>query len=90
MTKATARVSIDELSRNAAGVVERVSRNGERLVVERNGQALALLAPLPSTRRPRRRARTAADYEAARSAAGSWAGEDADALVGQVRSSREG
>lgn len=83
------RISIDDLSRNVASVIERVSRTKERLVIERDGDELAMLTPVLHRGRSRSiRAKTTAEYEAARSAAGSWAEEDTDMLIAQVRASR--
>ena len=70
-------------------IVEEVRATNEPRVLRREGEDLAILVPSSSTKRTRpRRAKTTADYEAFRSAAGSWRDVDTDKLVSEIYESR--
>ncbi len=69
-------------------LVEEVRRAGEPRVLQRDGQDVAVVAPLPEPKRNRERAPSEADYEAFRSAAGSWADVDTDALIENIYETR--
>ncbi len=70
-------------------LAEEVHRTHEPRVLQRDGEALALLVPVGPTgaSRPRKR-RTSADEEAFRSAAGSWPDVDTDRLIADIYDSR--
>ena len=77
--------SIPELLRLA----EEVRDTNEPRVLKRDSEDLAIL--MPASRRRRRRTprpKTRADYEAFRSAAGSWKDVDTDRLIAEVYESR--
>jgi len=68
-------------------IAEEVRASNEPRILRRENEDLAILTP---TKRPRRsaRAKTQADYEAFRSAAGSWKVVDADQLIADIYESR--
>ena len=70
-------------------LAEEVHRTHEPRILQRDGEALALLVPVGPTgaRRPRKR-RTSADEEAFRSAACSWRDVDTDRLIADLYDSR--
>lgn len=63
--------------------------DGPRLL-RRGNEDLAIVTPLPqgSTRPAARRPKKGPDYEAFRSAAGSWAGVDTDKLIEDIYATR--
>jgi hypothetical protein len=70
-------------------IAEDVRASGVGRLLKRNGEELAILAPV--TRRARKataRGRSKADYEALLAAAGSWKDVDTDAFVADVYESR--
>lgn len=69
-------------------LAEEVHRAGERRVLRKDGEDLAMVVPLPRIRKKRFRKPTAADIEAFRSAAGSWGDIDADALIAEIYATR--
>jgi hypothetical protein len=69
-------MSFDEFARDVAGVLDRVVRDHETVVVERGGSDAVIVrpaAPRPGHRRGRR-PRTSADREAFLATAGAWDG----------------
>jgi prevent-host-death family protein len=69
------RITLDELARDVAGILDRVVRDHETVVVERGGSDVAVITPAPAGgRRRRRRAPTPADREAFLATAGAWRG----------------
>jgi len=70
-------------------LAEEVHRTHEPRVLRREGEDLAMVVPLPHSLPPRRRKPTAADYEAFRRAAGSWADIDTEALKEYIYRARE-
>lgn len=72
-------------------LAEEVNRSHEARVLRRGGEALAVVLPLPrpAPKRSRGRTKTAADYEAFRSAAGSWSDVDTDRLLADIYADRE-
>lgn len=69
-------------------IVEEVRASGVARLIKRDGEDLAILAPVkpPKARAPR--GKTKADYEALLAAAGSWADVDTDAFLANVGESR--
>lgn len=72
-------------------LAEEVNRTHEARVLRREGEDLAVVVPLPkpAPKRSRGRPRTSADYEAFRSAAGSWSDVDTDRLLADIYADRE-
>src|SRR2546425_13115011 len=70
-------------------LAEEVRATREPRVLRRDSEDLAVLMPLsPGTRRRPARAKTKADYEAFRSAAGGWKDVDTDKLISDIYESR--
>lgn len=70
-------------------IVEEVRATNEPRVLRRDGEDLAVLVPSSPVKGVRsRRVKTTADYEAFRSAAGSWKDVDTDRLVAEIYESR--
>ncbi len=60
-------------------LAQEVRDSGEPRLLRRAGEDLAILTPLrPKANRPRKRARTQADYEAFLASAGSWKDVDTE------------
>src|SRR5947199_7305191 len=70
-------------------LAEEVRRAGEPRVLQRNGEDLAVILPLPRPQRVQFKKPTAADLAAFRAAAGSWADVDTDALIERIYRARE-
>lgn len=68
-------------------MAEEVARTGVPRLLRSAGRDLAVIVPPPRKNRGRR-TKTAADFEAFRAAAGSWAGVDTDALLDTIRADR--
>jgi hypothetical protein len=83
MAKALKRISLDEFSSNLVRIFERVISKGESVVIERGEGELVTLSPFPSSA-----PKTEEDWEAFRSAAGSWSDVDTDALKKDIYESR--
>ena len=70
-------------------LAEEVHRAGEPRILRSNGQELALVAPLPQSKKRRRgRVLSESDYAAFRSAAGGWKDIDTDTLIKNIYESR--
>ena len=70
-------------------IAEEVRDTNEPRVLRRDGEEIAVLVPVrPARKRTTKRARTEADYEAFRSAAGSWKEVDTDKLIADIYESR--
>lgn len=69
-------------------IAEEVRASGVGRLLKRNGEELAILAPVTRTRKPTARGRSKADYEALLAAAGSWKDVDTDSFVADVYESR--
>lgn len=69
-------------------LVEEVRESNEARVLRRDGEDLAILLPAARKRRRPGRAKSPADLEAFRSAAGSWRDVDTDKLVEDSYESR--
>jgi hypothetical protein len=70
-------------------LAEEVARTGGARVLKRDSEEIAVLRPVsPAARRRRARARTAADWAAFRSAAGSWKDFDLDKFLSDIEESR--
>jgi hypothetical protein len=84
-------MSLDEFARDVAGVLDRIVRDHETVVVERGGSDAVVVrpeAPQPGHRRGRR-PRTLADREAFLATAGAWNGlVDTERLKADVAASR--
>jgi hypothetical protein len=68
-------------------LAEKVQATNEPYVLRREGEEIAAVVPLKRTRR-KGKAKTEADYEAFRSAAGSWSDIDTDKLIEDIYESR--
>jgi len=89
MAKELRRITFDELAANLDGDFERVTVNGETVVVETTDGARAILKPLLSKRSARKhRVITEADYQAFRASAGGWKDVDTDKLKRDIAESR--
>jgi hypothetical protein len=69
-------------------LAEEVRRTGERRVLRRGDEDLAMIVPVPRPRRSRRREKTEAEIEAFLSAAGSWKDVDTDKLIEEIYADR--
>ena len=90
-TRDAARISFDELARDVAGILDRVARDHQTVVVERGGSDVAVIRPAAAThRRRRRRTRTQEDHEAFLATAGAWQGlVDTERLKADIVASRQ-
>jgi hypothetical protein len=84
------RIELRELASDVAGVFERVARDQETVVVEKDGVELAVVKPVVKARpRPRRRHVSAADREALLASFGGWRGlVDTEQLKRDIYESR--
>ena len=70
-------------------LVEEVRTTRRPHILRKNSEDLAVLMPVTSARHRNKRARTRADYEAFRTAAGGWKGlVDTDKLIADIYESR--
>lgn len=69
-------------------LAEEVHRSYESRVLRHEGEDLAMIVPLPRKQPSRRKKPTPEDYEAFRSAAGSWADVDTDKLIEDIYAMR--
>jgi hypothetical protein len=73
-----------------ARVARAASERGERFIVRADGEALAVVQPLPHKRaRGRRRLTTEEKRAALIAAAGSWRDVDTDALIARIYADRD-
>jgi hypothetical protein len=87
MAKQLATIPLEEFSSDPMGVLERVIREQEAVVVEMEGGDRAVIRPVRSTRK-RGRKITEADREAFRASAGGWHDVDSDRLLDDIYRSR--
>ena len=85
MNAEVSRIAYEYLANNLASVLNRVVSEHAVVVVETMGGELAMLRALMPAELP---AKSAADYRAFRSAAGSWAEVNADEMIERVYESR--
>jgi hypothetical protein len=89
MAKEFRRISFDEFSADPTSVFDFILHDKETVIIERDGSALAVVKPVPPTKSVHRhRRKTAADYEAFRSAAGGWKHVDTDKLIADIYADR--
>jgi antitoxin (DNA-binding transcriptional repressor) of toxin-antitoxin stability system len=91
MATAARHMSVDEFADDLAGVLERVVRAGETVVIKRAGRAITVVAPIAAPKPPRRRrATTEVEQRAFLASAGSWQGlvDDEEFLAANARSRR--
>jgi hypothetical protein len=69
-------------------LAKEVHRSNESRVLRHAGEDLAMMVPLPRKQPSRRKKPTPEDYEAFRSAAGSWADVDTDKLIDDIYATR--
>ncbi len=71
-------------------IAEEVKRSNESRVLRRDGEDMAILTPIKKTTHGGRRtvAKTKADYEAFRAAAGGWKDVDTDKLIEDIYADR--
>src|SRR5690348_2323050 len=69
-------------------LAEEVRRAGEPRVLQKDGEDLAMVVPLPRPKKRRLRKPTPDGIEAFRSAAGAWADIDTDKLIENIYESR--
>lgn len=69
-------------------IAEEVQASGVGRLLKRDGEELAILAPVTRRRKPAARGRGKADYEALLAAAGTWKDVDTDAFIADVYESR--
>lgn len=89
MGKAVRYMSFGEFAGDLDRVFDRIVREHEVVVVERDGRAVAVVEPVRAPKAPsRRRGRTAADYAAFLSSAGGWKDMDVDKFIDENYRSR--
>jgi hypothetical protein len=69
-------------------LAEEVRASDEPRILRRDSEDIALVVPLPSRSKRRGKRKMEADYEAFRSAAGSWKDVDTDALIADIYEDR--
>ncbi|HET7036974.1 MAG TPA: hypothetical protein VFI42_14920 [Thermomicrobiaceae bacterium] len=69
-------------------IADEVNQTGEPRLLQRDGEDLAIIVPITELRRPSRRPKTEADYQAFLSSAGGWADLDTDKLVADIYADR--
>ena len=70
-------------------IAEEVEATNKPRELKRDNKTVALIAPVPSTRKAKKRKeKTKADYEAFKSAAGGWKDIDTDKLIANIYASR--
>ncbi len=87
MNKELTRIPFNEFAANLSRVFDRVVKDKETVMVEKEGRGLAILKPASSGSRRRRRKSSAA-YKAFLAAAGSWKDVDTDQLIANIYASR--
>ena len=89
MVKEFKAIDVDDAP-ELARVVDEVRHTREPRVLRLHGEDVAVLRPVrrPARRRTSRE-KTEADYEAFRSAAGSWSDVDTDKLIADIYESRD-
>lgn len=70
-------------------LAEEVQRTRTPRLLQRDGEDIALLLPMPVKTHQNQQAKTPADYEAFRQAAGSWQDVDTERLLAEIRESRQ-
>jgi hypothetical protein len=89
MTKRPISISYKKFASNLDSFFERVALKNETIIVEKPNGDRVVLKPASATKATRRRRRrTAADYEAFLSSAGSWKDVDTDKLIKDIYESR--
>ncbi len=86
MNKELTRIPFNEFAANLSRVFDRVVKDKETVMVEKEGRGLAILKPASSG--PRRRRKSSAAYKAFLAAAGSWKDVDTDQLIANIYASR--
>ena len=69
-------------------LAEEVHRTGQARVLRRNGEDLAVIRPVPGSKKSGKPAKTKEDWEAFLSAAGSWKDFDLDEFLKNLEESR--
>ncbi len=87
MNKELTRIPFNEFAANLSRVFDRVVKDKETVMVEKEGRGLAILKPVSSGPR-RRRHKSSAAYKAFLAAAGSWKDVDTDQLIADIYASR--
>ena len=89
MAKELKRIDIGNIP-ELLSIAEEVRRTNEPRLLKRDSEDVAILTPIKKTTDKRRKMRpkTKADYEAFRSAAGSWADVDTDKFIEDIYESR--
>ncbi len=82
------RIPLKDFIKNSTALVNRVATERISIVVEKDGEELAVLRPA-RTKAKRRRKKSAAARKAFLSAAGSWKDIDTDAFLAENRKSRD-
>jgi hypothetical protein len=88
MARETTTIPFDEFAADVSGVFDRVAREREAIVIEKeNGERVVIRPARPPKRRSRR---TAADHRAFLESAGGWKGlVDGEQLKKDIRQSRD-
>jgi hypothetical protein len=90
MGRAVRHIPFDELANSLTDVFDRIVREHVSVVVEREGNPIAVVSPItPRTSKRGRHTKTAADHEAFLAAAGSWAKVDIDTFIQEIYEGRE-
>jgi hypothetical protein len=90
MAKAMKHIPLDELAHDLVGILDRVAREREGIIVERDGAAIAVVKPVATaTPRRRHRGRGKTGYDALLAAAGSWKDVDIDRFLADNAESRQ-
>jgi len=89
MVRELRHIRYEELENDLATILDRIAREDESVVVDKDGNALVVVTPARRAKPARRRGeRTRADYSAFRSAAGGWKDVDTDRLVEDIYTDR--
>ncbi len=70
-------------------IAEEVKMTKKPRLLKRNGETLAMLMPVGTAVKAKKKAKTKADYEAFRAAAGGWKDIDTDKLVANIEATRK-
>lgn len=80
MAETATHISYEEFANNLSEFFDRVARQNETIVIEKDGNESVVLKPAPAEARPKRE-RTEADHEAFLSSAGGWSDFDVDTFL---------
>jgi len=82
------RVDLAEFAADPTGMLDRLIETRQTVVVERDGEAIAVVRPVPPRKQTSRRQIGERDRDALRAAFGGWEDVDTDRLVADVYADR--